>query len=162
MVELFLRQSRTEEYLGLHDLLTTLSVFLGESEEKSIPISKLNCSPAVREELYNVYDDLEMYLNEEKNQGIQYDNEFWAFSTEWVEPVSEWLGGTISIAELASKYDLFEGNIQKALMKLAAIVEEFQSMAKIMEEVEWLKELEGCQQLILRGIVLAESLYLRL
>ena len=57
---------------------------------------------------------------------------------------------------------MFEGNIQRALMKLMGLVEEFRSLCELSGEVAWLRTLEGAQEMILRGVVVAESLYLRL
>jgi superfamily II RNA helicase len=57
---------------------------------------------------------------------------------------------------------MFEGNLMKALMKLAGLVEEFQAMASLTGNIEILKMLDGARQLVLRDIVLAESLYLRI
>ena len=91
-----------------------------------------------------------------------YDPKLWELSTDWIEPIAEWLDGDISVAELAAKYELFEGNVQKALMKLGALLEEFQAMATISGNVELLKKLEDCRPLVLRDLILAESLYLRI
>ena len=92
---------------------------------------------------------------------IPYDNQFWSLSTEWVEPVAEWLEGAVSVAELAMKYELFEGNVQKALMKLSALLEEFQALATMSGNVDMLDKLAEARPLVLRDLVLAESLYLR-
>jgi hypothetical protein len=57
---------------------------------------------------------------------------------------------------------MHEGNIQKALMKLASLLEECQAMATLLKNVELLKVLEDGRQLIVRDLILAESLYLRI
>jgi superfamily II RNA helicase len=75
--------------------------------------------------------------------------------------VAEWLEGTVSVAELAMKYELFEGNVQKALMKLSALSEEFQALATMSGNVDMLDKLAEARPLVLRDLVLAESLYLR-
>jgi len=45
---------------------------------------------------------------------------------------------------------------------LSGVLEEFQAMASLAGEVKMLELLEGARQLVLRDIVLAESLYLRI
>jgi len=47
-------------------------------------------------------------------------------------------------------------------MKLSNLVEEMEALATLTGEIEILKLLEGSREIILRGSVLAESLYLRL
>ena len=47
-------------------------------------------------------------------------------------------------------------------MKLMGIVEEFRGLCTLENEVGWLSVLEGAQALVLRDVVVAESLYLRL
>jgi superfamily II RNA helicase len=93
---------------------------------------------------------------------VPYDEKFWGMSLEWVEPIAEWLEGEVILPELAAKYELFEGNLMKALMKLSGVLEELQAMASLAGEVKMLELLEGARQLVLRDIVLAESLYLRI
>jgi len=68
----------------------------------------------------------------------------------------------LSFSELAATYEIFEVNLMKALLKLGGLLEEFQAMASLSGEVEILKMLEGARQLVLRDIVMAESLYLRI
>jgi superfamily II RNA helicase len=75
--------------------------------------------------------------------------------------VAEWLEG-ISFPELAAKYEIFEGNLMKALLKLGGLLEEFQAMASLSGDVQILRMLDGARQLVLRDIVMAESLYLRI
>jgi superfamily II RNA helicase len=93
--------------------------------------------------------------------------EFWAVSTEWMEPIQEWISALeeekeVSLASIAQRYDLFEGNVLKALMSLASLVEEFQALATLRNSVDMLRLLEPAREMILRDIVIAESLYLRL
>jgi superfamily II RNA helicase len=162
MTELFLRMRSGEGRKG-KELLTVLATFLGEREdsEGNKSLSDLTVSLAVREELWRVGNDAQKFLAIEKRLGID-DIDYWTLSTEWIEPISRWLEGEETVASLAAHFGLFEGNIQKALMKLSGLVEEFQALASLSGEVDWLKELEDSRQLILRDTVIAESLYLRI
>jgi selenocysteine lyase/cysteine desulfurase len=47
-------------------------------------------------------------------------------------------------------------------MKLMGLVEEFRAMATIAKDVGWIYELDGAQAIVLRDVVVAESLYLRI
>lgn len=161
MVELFQRLlSSAHAQPSLPTLLSILSLFLGEAKEdregNTLP-ENLKVEPTVREEILRIYADAETGL---KRDG---DAPYWSLSTEWVEPIAQWISNPdMILPRLAADFGLFEGNIQRALMKLMGLVEEFRSLCELSGEVRWLRALEGAQEMILRGVVVAESLYLRL
>ena len=155
MTELFLRLEK--EPVALRELLTILSVFLGEpSETQYAP----RVSTIVLEEIGRITADAKIGMLREERAGFS-DEAFWTLNFQWVEPISAWLDGE-EFSVLAAKYDIFEGNLQRSLMKLMGLVEEFTAMATLRQSVTLLKVLEGVQDLVLRGIVIAESLYLRI
>jgi hypothetical protein len=47
-------------------------------------------------------------------------------------------------------------------MKLMGLVDEFRAMATLAKDVAWLYKLDGAQAIVLRDVVVAESLYLRI
>jgi len=155
MTELFLRIDASQI-----DFLTILAVFLGENKGESNSPDNLSVSKPIKDELWRIDGDAKRARKVEKEFGIE-DPDYWTLSTEWVEPVAAWLKGE-SISSLAETFGLFEGNIQKALMKLASVVEEVQALATIAGNVKMLELLEGCRPLILQDIIIAESLYLRI
>jgi len=166
MTELFLQQSRALSHsaqLSQKELLTTMALFIGEKRSDDIQNpNQLNVSKPVIDALWSISDFVTKMVAIEKRCGVPYDEKFWGMSLEWVEPIAEWLEGEVILPELAAKYELFEGNLMKALMKLSGVLEEFQAMASLAGEVKMLELLEGARQLVLRDIVLAESLYLRI
>jgi len=157
MVELYIHQTNTLSPLSAIELLTVLALFIGDKGSQS--------RPSISKEVDEVLDHLNQHVKKliamEERHRI-YDPKLWELSTDWIEPIAEWLEGEVSVAELAAKYELFEGNVQKSLMKLGALLEEFQAMATISGNVELLKKLEDCRPLVLRDLILAESLYLRI
>jgi superfamily II RNA helicase len=156
-----LRPDSTVAPLSQKELLTVLALFLGEKKEDSVQNpNKLKVSQAVINTLWAMSDVCVKVIAVEAKHGLPYDS-FWDISLEWVEPVAEWLEGE-SFPQLAANYQIFEGNLMKALLKLGGLVEEFQAMAALAGEVGLLHLLEGARQLVLRDIVLAESLYLRI
>ena len=165
MTQLFLQQKEglNPARLSQKDLLTVMALFLGE--KKDDPVQRpddLDVPKPVIETLWTMSDLCVKMLAIEKKHGLPYDNVFWGISLEWVEPVHAWLQGDVSFPELAATYEIFEGNLMKALLKLGGLLEEFQAMASLSGEVEILKMVEGARQLVLRDIVMAESLYLRI
>lgn len=176
MTELFLQQSHALSHssalmppvpLSQKELLTTMALFIGQNEKRSddnqiTNPNHLHVSKPVIDALWSISDFVTKMVAVEKRYGVPYDEKFWGMSLEWVEPIAEWLEGEVILPELAAKYELFEGNLMKALMKLSGVLEEFQAMASLAGEVKMLELLDGARQLVLRDIVLAESLYLRI
>jgi superfamily II RNA helicase len=157
MTELYEHQANTLSPLSATDLLTVLALFIGDKGGK--PYTRV--SKEVDEVLDHLNRHVKKLIAMEERYRI-HDPKLWELSTDWIEPIAEWLEGEVSVAELAAKYELFEGNVQKALMKLGALLEEFQAMATISGNVRILKLLEDCRPLVLRDLILAESLYLRI
>ena len=166
MAELFVNQTNTLSPLSTKELLIVLALFIGEGRDETLftesSISYMTVSKGVMDVLYRLYDTKVDIVNLEKKYGIGYDPKFWDLSYEWIAPISDWLNSDESVAQIAARHDLFEGNVQKALMKLSGLLEEFQAMATMSGNVEWLANLAEARPLVLRDIVLSESLYLRI
>jgi len=143
--------------------LTILAIFLGDSpSEDAPPISELSVKGCVRAELARIANDARLGYEREKAHGLPDDLDFWTLTTEWVEPVAAWVGGEALLPAVAAEFGIFEGNLQRALMKLMGLVEEFRAMATLRSDIGWLGLLEGAQIVVLRDVVVAESLYLRI
>jgi len=149
-------------------LLQILATFVAEKgdrsevEQNKSPDS-LDVDPYVKEALWKLDEDAKEFQKKEKLSGLPSDPDYWALSTEWIEPLRTWVEHPDEpLASVASKHELFEGTFQKAIFKLAALVEEFQAMASLCNAIDLLRVLEGSRPLILHDVVIAESLYLRL
>lgn len=165
--ELFLRLQGKSSSWNLAELLTVLAVFLGElgnSDDvaKNKHPSDLNVSAAVRDELLRIGDDARIGCKRESAVGLVAEVDYWTLSTEWVEPIGAWVVGADILPVVAAEFEIFEGNLQKALMKLMGLVDEFRALATLAGDTGWLEVLEGAQAVVLRDVVVAESLYLRL
>lgn len=158
MTELYEHQANTLSPLSAIDLLTVLALFIGDKGTKA---SATSTSKEVDDVLDHLNRHVKKLIAMEERHKI-YDAKLWELSTDWLDPVADWLQGDVSVAQLAAKYEVFEGNVQKALMKLGALLEEFQAMATISGNVKILKLLEDARPLVLRDLILAESLYLRI
>ena len=165
--ELFLRMQGNSKSWNLQDLLTVLAVFLGELGDsddvtKNKHPSELNVSAAIRDELLRVGDDAKLGCKRESAANLVVDVGYWSLSTEWVEPIAAWVLGDEILPVVAAEFEIFEGNLQRALMKLMGLVDEFRALATLAGNTGWLEVLEGAQAVVLRDVVVAESLYLRL
>lgn len=86
---------------------------------------------------------------------------YWSLATLWVQIGMEWVEGA-EAAHLASKYELYEGNLMKGLLKLTNIVNEWIAIATLKSDVDMLETMKDAQTALIRDIVQPESLYLRL
>jgi superfamily II RNA helicase len=149
----------------VENLLCILATFVGESsrnDEVAKSPDQLKVSKEVCAELWRLDADARRLMAIEERVGLPVDPEYWALSTEFIEPVAEWIATDEPLAVVAARYEMFEGNFQKGLLKLASLVEEFQSLATLAGEPQILAVLDAARPRILRGVVVAESLYLRL
>lgn len=153
--------------LTLDDFLIVLATFVGEAKEAKEGNDTRYIGDVewpndiVKNEVMQIEADYKEGLEKERRLGI-HPSSFWAISVEWIEPIACWLRDEDSVASLASKFELFEGNVLKALLKLASLLEEVQSMATVLKDVSLLEMLHSGRNRILRDIILAESLYLRI
>lgn len=153
----------------LEDILAVLAVFLGEAagrddvEGNRQPADLEGVSDWARETIRFLQGRAQVYDRAEQRLGLPDDLKFWTLTTEWVEPIAAWLADeTLTVGALAAQFGLFEGNVLKGLMKLASLLEEWQSLATLAEQPAMLRLVEDAKPKILRGVVLAESLYLRI
>lgn len=158
VTELFLRLRGNSTSWQLTDLLILLSVFLGDSRSFQREHTTI---PHLQKELDKIDEDAAIGIKREERVGIS-DPSYWTITKEWLEPIQAWVTGNLSLSVVATSFDIYEGNLQKSLMKLMAIVEEFRGMCSLEGEVGWLSLLEGAQAIVLRDVVVAESIYLRL
>ncbi len=94
--------------------------------------------------------------------GIDSPEYFWSLSTLWVQITYDWVVHKKSAAEIASTYEIYEGNLMRGIHKLSAIVNEWMSIASFTSDVDMLDKMKNVPELILRDIAVPESLYLRL
>ena len=147
------------EHLGdctIYDVLATLSLFLGEAKDQT----HASVEGAVAEHIDFIRQKAKKGYELERTHGIM--GGYWELNEEWVEPMQIWLTGEHSLASIAHTFGLFEGAVQKAILKLAAILEELQALATLASNVELLKFLDEGRNMVLQDSILAESLYLRI
>ena len=142
----------------IHDVLTVLALFLGEVKDET---TRASVEGAVAEHIDFLREKAKKGYELERTHGIMF-NGYWELNEEWVEPMQIWITGEHSLASLAHTYGLFEGAVQKAILKLAAILEELQALATLNANVELLKFLDEGRAMVLQDSILAESLYLRI
>lgn len=147
------------------EIVATLGCFITEKEalDKSTHPSALPSpiTELIKSTLLKVDEWTQEGLAMEARHGIESEPEFWSLSTLWVEIGAEWLAGAEAGA-LVSKYEIYEGNLMRGLVKLGNILNEWINMATVKADVDMLDRLREVPSRLLRGIAQPESLYLRL
>lgn len=85
--------------------------------------------------------------------------DFWDLSALWVCVVSRYVAGA-GLAEIAAEFDLFEGNVQRGLLKVANLLEEWAVLCEMRRDLAGLERVRGFP--LLREDIVVDSLYLRL
>lgn len=150
--------------LTAEEILIVLVGFLQEDSnpEKSPPLERVAIPNHVKEVLYAVSDIACDYTDAEKSHGVlNTPHGFWNLSSTWMEPIWRWLGGEDASA-LCAEYEIFEGNLLRAILKTANLLEEWTTLATFTKDVEMLEKLRDLDGKLKHGIATADSLYLRL
>ena len=78
----------------------------------------------------------------------------------WSDFMFEWMEGG-DLGELCQRYEIDAGNAVRAILKLANIAEEWTILATMCTDLPMLETMKGVKDVLVRGIVVPDSLYLR-
>jgi ATP-dependent RNA helicase DOB1 len=87
--------------------------------------------------------------------------EYWTIHNYWTEIVYRWMSGEEMVV-LCAEYEVHEGNFMKAILKTANIVDEWVTLATYTKNLGVLETLREIRTDLVRGLVVPDSLYLRL
>jgi superfamily II RNA helicase len=79
----------------------------------------------------------------------------------WSDFMFEWMQGG-DLGELCQRYEIDVGTAVRAILKLANIAEEWTILATMCTDLPMLETMKGVKEVLVRGIVVPDSLYLRL
>jgi len=80
-------------------------------------------------------------------------------SSRYIDPVWEWCNGA-HIQTICQQYDLFEGNLLRALQKLIGLLDELEAGFTMIQRLDWVQSLGAVRELVKRDILKVESLYI--
>ena len=149
----------------LQEIVGTLGAFImdREAEEKTVHPRSLpnNITSLVKDTLMAIDTWGQEGNATDKKAGVESPDGYWSLTTLWVQIGTEWCEG-VDAAHLSSKYEIYEGNLMKGLLKLNSIVQEWVTIATLRADVDMLNTMKDAQTTILRDIAQPESLYLKL
>jgi hypothetical protein len=144
------------------ELACVLAAFLQEgsgSADKAPSLTDADLSKEALEALYWVDGVSIDCQKDEDKAGVLSPPGYWSLSALWVCVASRWLSGA-GLTEIATEFDLFEGNVQRGLLRVANLLEEWGSVATLRKDLATLEKLASLR--FLRDEVIVDSLYLRL
>lgn len=156
----------TESYsMGLLDHLSHkeicgfLAIFIGKSrdDEPSPEVSDVTVHKCVQA-FEAIRTRFEKYSVSSQLGGVRND---WLISTEWVNPVMDWMEGKHSQL-ICQEYDLFPGNLYRSIISISNMVEELITVCTLDQNAVMLEKMSYIKPLLSRDIAIPESLYLRL
>jgi len=145
--------------LPREEVVALLSCFVeGEKTEEPISAWGLRVPDTLKSALLSVHA-IAQNLCARENPKSQ--SEYWTIHNYWPEIVYRWMHGD-EMAVLCSEYEVYEGNFMKAILKTANIVDEWITLATITKNLEVLETLREIRVDLVRGLVVPDSLYLRI
>ena len=145
--------------LARNEMVALLSCFVeGEKTEEPITVWCLRVPDTLKSALLAVHviaQDLGAHENPKSRP------EYWTIHNYWPEIVYRWMGGE-EMGVLCAEYGVYEGNFMKAILKTANIVDEWVTLATYTKNLEVLETLREIRTDLVRGLVVPDSLYLRL
>ena len=152
------------ENLSGEEIVAFLSAFLMEkADSDSMPsLDSLQIPSQVIESLHKLDSFVDTFWNAEKKHACKSPEGFWDLNSGWIDLIWRWITEDVSAAELCASYEIYEGNFIRAILKIANLVEEWTNLATYTNNTKMLEKMEGLQQILLRDIVVPDSLYLRI
>ncbi len=145
MTELYM--SGALDALNPTQIMGVLATFI---TERSSQDDQLN---SVRDDIQPIINQL-VHIRDSLGSG-----EEWRLSTEYVETAMDWMAGEPA-SEICSKYNIYEGNLTRIVMKLNNLLEELRVLATITNNVTLLNTIKDL--IIVHGIAVPDSLYTRM
>ena len=145
--------------LTAEEIACILAGFLEDNRDDAPPPEAMHLRKEAMDVMYWMDARTAECQRTEAKYGVLAKDGFWSLSTLWVCVARGWLAGA-GLTELAESYGLFEGNIQRGLMRIANLLEEWGAIATLRRDLATLEKLGSLR--FLRDEIVVDSLYLRL
>jgi superfamily II RNA helicase len=155
-----LAESKRLDALTPEEAVCILAAFMSEGAESTeLTLEDSKLSKEALDILYWLDDTRKACQACEDRHRVHSPAKFWTLSTLWPCVASRWLAG-YGLTEIAVEFGIFEGNVQRGLMRLSNILDEWKAVAEIRRDLATLERFGSLQ--ILRDELITDSLYLRM
>lgn len=140
------------------EIATILATFNREGvrEEEQPALADLDLSPTVAATLTWIRSRA---ADCQREAGTTVADDYWSTNTVWPGIVAQWIGGA-GLAQIAADWGIFEGNVQRGLLKIANLLEEWGAIATLRCDLATLEKLAALR--FLRDDIVVDSIYLRM
>ena len=154
--------------LSLEEIIGLLSIFTEPIKTtNNFDYNQIECfetTTKLKQSIEKLFDMINSKQHDEdKEFGVGYGITNWNISTDYVEIAYQWGKGD-SVGNILNKLEEleeYEGNFVKNMLKISNIINDIQSICKMIGKNELLPVLENSDNVILRDIVGVTSLYLK-
>lgn len=109
----------------------------------------------------DIYTKFEAIRNELRSlEVIPSPEEYWHLTPDWMNPIMDWANGQ-EVEIICQTYELFPGNLIRVIMSAQNAIDELITIATYTSNIKLLEKLTEAKQLLIRNILVSDSLYLR-
>jgi superfamily II RNA helicase len=153
-------QKKLFHKLSRNQLIGCLASFIPvEKNGEQLDFIPTHLSPEAKTALKELSDIAETMAKDEQEMQIEFS--IWCINYYWIDIVIEWMNG-VEVSDICKTYQIYEGNFVRSMLKIANIVDEWVTLATVNSDLEILDLLRNIRPQIVRGVVVPDSLYLRL
>jgi len=139
------------------ELLAVLAGCILDGKKDNVSLDDIKVPRIVKDSLYTLNDRWEKLCYTEEEHGSSISK--WKMGSGWIGPMWDWMEG-FSTGEICAKYEIYEGNLTRSVMKLYNMLEEWRSMATFCEHADVLEKFRDAHMILLTKAVIQDSLYL--
>lgn len=145
--------------LTAEEVACVLAGFLREGGDAECTLEGSGLRREALDVLYWVDERARAMQADEERAGVPSPDVYWMLSALWVTVTARYIAG-YTVTQIAEELGLFEGNVQRGLMRVANLVDEWAAVCELRRDLEGLEKIRALR--LLRDDIVVDSLYLRL
>lgn len=160
----FVLQEKLLNDLEFPDIVGVLSCFISEKSKTEIYLSDIDLNREVKSVLEKINNFGEELRIEEDTLNSKLPYTFrseWNFNLSLFEFAKRWAEGENWVSIKKDYFEVFdfEGNFCNYILRLVQLLKNIESVAMNIDNPELLSKITGCEEKLIRGIVITQSLY---
>lgn len=141
------------------EICSVLAMFIEDGRSET-NLHTVKCNDNVKKTLVKVNEIIENLIDTEKKHNVNmYQYGYYDIYYNYIEVVYHWANGC-NLTEAFSIIETYEGNFIKNILKVNNIVSDVMNLSKICGNLKLIPKLENIEEILVRDIVTANSLYL--